>query len=104
MPLERAYRAALYGTALLTVAVLAARPARPAAAVRRENLERAPLDTFLAAPSREAAAQLVDGLIKDGIKFDEAYRALQRGRSYGPAATGVVRLRNKTSDGIEHHY
>ena len=63
-----------------------------------------PLDAFLAAPSREAAAQLVDGLIKGGIGFDDAYRALQRGRSYGPAKTGVVRLRNKTSDGVEHHY
>ena len=29
---------------------------------------------------------------------------LQRGRAYGAAKTGVVRLRNRTSDGVEHHY
>jgi len=105
MPLKRAHRATLYSTALLMLAVLAAHPARPAAAAARgENLESARLDPFLAAPTRGAAAQLVDGLIKSGIGFDEAYRALQRGRAYGPAKTGVVRLRNKTSDGIEHHY
>jgi len=105
MPLKRASRVALCSAALLILAGLAAHPAQSAeAAARGEYLEGAPLDAFLAAPSREAAAQLVDGLIKGGIGFDDAYRALQRGRSYGPARTGVVRLRNKTSDGLEHHY
>ena len=105
MPLKRASRVALCSAALLTLAGLAAHPAQSAEAVARgENLEGASLDAFLTAPSREAAAQLVDGLIQGGIGFDDAYRALQRGRSYGPAKTGVVRLRNKTSDGVEHHY
>jgi poly(3-hydroxybutyrate) depolymerase len=29
---------------------------------------------------------------------------LQRGRTYGPAKTGVVALSNRTSDGVTHHY
>ena len=76
---------ALCSAALLILAGLAAHPAQSAeAAARGENLEGASLDAFLAAPSREAAAQLVDGLIKGGIGFDDAYRALQRGRSVRP--------------------
>jgi hypothetical protein len=66
--------------------------------------DAAPLETFLAAPSRDTASRLVDGVLKSGIKFDDVYRGLQRGRSYRPGQTGVVRLRNRTSDGVEHHY
>ena len=77
------------------------------AAVRATNAApdaAPPLELFLAAPSREAAAHLIDGVVRSGVNFDAAYRALQRGRRYGPAPTGVVRLKNKTSDGVEHHY
>jgi membrane-associated protease RseP (regulator of RpoE activity) len=77
------------------------------AAVRATNAApdtAPPLELFLAAPSREAAAHLIDRVVKSGVGFDAASRALQRGRRYGPAPTGVVRLRNKTSDDVEHHY
>ena len=50
------------------------------------------LDAFLAAESRGAAARLADAVIKRGVSFDDAYRRLQRGRTYGPARTGVVRV------------
>jgi hypothetical protein len=63
-----------------------------------------PLDAFVAAPSRGDAARHTDAVIKNGTSFDDAYRRLQRGRAYGPEPTGIVRLRNRTSDGIEHHY
>src|SRR4029450_12811448 len=99
MLLKRAHRAALYSTALVILALVSAHPTPPAEAAAHGGLEGAPLDAFLAAPSREAAAQLVDSLIKGGIGFDDAYRALQRGRRYGPAATGVVRLGTNNADG-----
>ena len=102
MLLRRALRRTGPGAALTILAIVGAlvatRSARAAAAASSA------LEAFLAATSRAAAAHLVDGLLKSGLGFDDAYRALQRGRSYGPAATGVVRLRNKTSDGVEHHY
>ena len=102
MLLRRALRRTGPGAALTILAIVGAlvatRSARAAAAASSA------LEVFLAAPSRDAAAHLVDGLLKGGLGFDDAYRELQRGRRYGPAATGVVRLRNKTSDGVEHHY
>lgn len=76
-------------------AVIGARPALPGDAA---------VEAFLAAASRGAAARLVDAVIKRGVRFDDAYRALQRGRSYGPARTGVVALSNRTSDGVPHNY
>jgi poly(3-hydroxybutyrate) depolymerase len=86
-------------TCLGTVVVLLA--GRPAA---ETAIAASVLDAFLAAPSRDGAARLVDTVARARISFDEAYRRLQRGRTYGPEKTGVVRLRNRTSDGVEHHY
>jgi hypothetical protein len=63
-----------------------------------------PLDAFVAAASRSDANRLIDAVVKSSVSFDDAYRRLQRGRAYGPQATGTVRLRNRTSDGVEHHY
>lgn len=59
---------------------------------------------FWAASSRDEAAGLVDAIVRSGVSFDEAYRRLQRGRAYGAQPTGVVRLKNRTSDGVEHFY
>jgi poly(3-hydroxybutyrate) depolymerase len=61
-------------------------------------------DEFLAAPSRDAAARLVDAVARARITFNEAHRRLQRGRAYGRGKTGIVRLSNRTSDGVEHQY
>jgi poly(3-hydroxybutyrate) depolymerase len=75
--------------------------ARPAA---KTPIAAPALDAFLAAPSRDAASRLVDGVLRTGVGFDTAYRRLEHGRAYGPTKTGVVRLRNRTSDGVEHQY
>jgi hypothetical protein len=59
---------------------------------------------FFAAPSRTAAGRAAPEVIRSGVAFDEAYRRLRQGRRYGPQATGIVRLRNRTSDSVEHFY
>jgi poly(3-hydroxybutyrate) depolymerase len=74
------------------------------AAVPPSGAGAAALDAFLAAASRDAAVQQVDAVVHTGISFDEAYRRLRRGRTYGPQRTGVVRLRNTRSGRVEHHY
>src|SRR6185503_11934221 len=102
MLLRRAPRRAGPCVTAAFAAVLAALAA--AAATGAATADAPPLELFLAASSRDAAAQLVDSVVKSAPGFDAAYRALQRGRRYGAAQTGVVRLRNKTSDGVEHHY
>jgi poly(3-hydroxybutyrate) depolymerase len=61
-------------------------------------------DAFWAASSPRAAAGLVDAIVKSSVSFDEAYRRLQRGRSYAAQPTGVVKLSHRTSDGLEHFY
>lgn len=98
MPAKRAERVAVLCAVTASLAVLVAGPSAQTAAVAPA------FDAFLAAPSRDAAARLVDGIVRARITFDEAHRRLQRGRAYGPGKTGVVRLRNRTSDGVEHHY
>jgi dienelactone hydrolase len=86
--------------ALLVACVMAigSRPAaQPAAA---DNAFTA----FWSASSPDEAARLTDGIARAGIAFDEAYRRLQRGRAYVPRQTGVVRMENRTADGVEHAF
>ena len=59
---------------------------------------------FWSASSPEEAARLTDPIVRAGVAFDEAYRRLQRGRSYIARDTGVVRMENRTADGVEHNY
>jgi dienelactone hydrolase len=47
---------------------------------------------------------LADGIARAGITFDEAYRRLQRGRAYGARDSGVIRMENRTADGVEHAF
>jgi hypothetical protein len=72
------------------------------------SAQRSPADAafqpFWAAASPQAAAGLVDGIVRAGVSFDDAYRRLQRGRTYGAQKTGAVQLRNTTADGVEHFY
>jgi membrane-associated protease RseP (regulator of RpoE activity) len=97
MSVKRAYRAAVFFALAASLAGLAAySPTQAATAVPA-------FDAFMAAPSRDGAARLVDALVRTGIKFDDAYRRLRRGRTYRPEQTGVVRLRT-TVGGVEHHY
>ena len=59
---------------------------------------------FWAAPSPESAATLTEPIARAGATFDEVYRVLQRGRPFTTRDAGVVRLQNRTSDGIEHWF
>jgi hypothetical protein len=61
-------------------------------------------DAFWAASSREDASARIDPILKSRVTFDEAYRRLQRGRPYVAQPTGVVRMENRTSDGVEHFF
>ena len=59
---------------------------------------------FWAARSPAEAEKVVPEVTKSGVSFDEALRRLKAGRSYRPEKTGVVKLSNRTSDGVEHNY
>jgi hypothetical protein len=59
---------------------------------------------FWSASSPDDAENFVDDVLKSGVTFDEAYRRLKAGRSYTAQRTGVVQLRNKTKDAVEHFY
>jgi hypothetical protein len=61
-------------------------------------------DVFWSASSPDEAARLIEPIVRAGVGFDEAYHRLQRGRAYGPRDTGVVRMDNRTVDGVEHFY
>jgi PDZ domain-containing protein len=61
-------------------------------------------DAFFAAASRSEAAERVPAVLKSRVGFDEAYRRLQRGRSYQPQPGGIVRMENRTVDGVEHFF
>jgi poly(3-hydroxybutyrate) depolymerase len=58
--------------------------------------------TFWSASSPEEAARLADAVIRAGVTFDDAYRRLQRGRTYVARDSGVVRMDNRTADDVEH--
>jgi hypothetical protein len=75
-----------------------------AMAVVHAQGQDAAFQKFFAADSPGAAARLGDDIVKTGISFDEALRRLKIGRTYTAQKTGVVQLKNRTSDGIEHYY
>ena len=60
--------------------------------------------TFWTASSPEEAAHVTGEIIKSGVSFDDALQRLKTGRNYTMQKTGVVTLKNKTADGIEHYY
>jgi len=59
---------------------------------------------FWGASSPEEAEHLADEVVKSGVSFDDAYHRLQTGRTYAAQQTGIVKLSNKTKDGIEHFF
>jgi hypothetical protein len=81
---------------LVVIAGLAVRPFAQAPAAD------AAFASFWSASSPEEAAQFIDPIVRSGLNFDEVYRRLQRGRTYPPRDTGVVRMDNRTSDAVEH--
>ena len=93
-------RRLVFGLAVLAACV-AGFGGRPAA---RTVAADAAFAAFWSASSPEEAAGLADPIVRAGVNFDEAYRRLQRGRSYTARDTGVVRMDNRTSDGVEHAY
>lgn len=86
---------------VVVVACAAGLAGRPSA---QTSAADAAFGAFWAAASPDAAAKLVDPIVRAGVTFDQAYRRLQRGRSYAARDTGVVRLDNRTPDGVEHVY
>jgi len=59
---------------------------------------------FWSATSPDEAERAVDDILKAAVTFDEAMRRLQAGRTYTAQKTGIVKLSNKTKDGVEHFY
>jgi hypothetical protein len=64
----------------------------------------AAFEHFWAARSPSEAARLIGAIVESGVGFDDALRRLKTGRPYGAQKTGVVKLTNRTEDGVEHHY
>ena len=61
-------------------------------------------EKFWAAKSPDEAERLSDDIVKTGVTFEEALRRLKAGRTYTAQKTGIVKLNNKTKDGVEHFY
>ncbi len=59
---------------------------------------------FWSADSPSSAAKAASEIEKAKVSFDEALRRLKAGRSYGPQKSGVVQMKNRTSDGVEHFF
>lgn len=96
-PLTRLVLAALGALFLLAASAVAQAPATSSV--------DAGFKRFWDAPNPQAAAKAADDVVRGGVSFDEALRRLKAGRSYAKTvSTGVVRLTNRTKDGLEHHY
>jgi membrane-associated protease RseP (regulator of RpoE activity) len=87
-----------FGIAVIVVCA-AGFSGRPAA---QSSALDAAFSTFWSASSPEEAARLAEPIVRAGVTFDEAYRRLRQGRTYAARDTGVVRMENRTSDGVEH--
>jgi predicted esterase len=59
---------------------------------------------FWSAQNRREAARAAEQVVNARVPFDDAYRRLKQGRAYSTQPTGIVRLTNRTDDGVEHHY
>ena len=59
---------------------------------------------FWAANSPAEAEEATEKIEETGITFDEALRRLKLGRTYSAQETGVIELKNRTDDGVEHFY
>ncbi|PWU11582.1 MAG: hypothetical protein C5B51_02370 [Terriglobia bacterium] len=87
----------------LPAAVLVAMSAAYAQTARTLKIDAA-FEKFWAAASPAEAARLVEGIERSGVTLEEALQRVKQGRNYGPQKTGVLQLRNRTEDGIEHFY
>src|SRR5436305_1487302 len=111
--LDATKTAALAACAALTAtenATVSAAHAARAAAISLAVSAQSGLDTafqkFWDAKSPADAVKQVEAIVKSGVTFDEAFRRLKQGRTYGPQKTGngnVVMMTNN-ANGIEHYY
>src|SRR5437763_635114 len=85
-----------------SAAVFAARPvaARHGSAQARTAAADGASTAFWSASSSDEAARLTEPIVRAGVTFEDVYRRLQRGRHYAARDTGVVRMENRTSDGV----
>jgi hypothetical protein len=84
------------------VAICLALPARAQDASKVD----AAFQRFWASKSPTEAERTVDGIIKSGVTFDEAFQRLKAGRTYTAQKTGIIMLRSRGKNGLpdEHHY
>lgn len=75
----------------------------PAAQSSTERVDAA-FQKFWSADSPEQATRLADEVVKSGVSFDDALARLRAGRRYDPQESGVVKLMNRTRDGVEHYF
>lgn len=87
--------AGVIATLLLLTALHAQAPA---------NRIDASFEKFWSAKNPDEAERVVDEVLKSGVTFDEAYRRLKAGRAYAGEKTGIVKLSNRTKDGVEYFY
>jgi hypothetical protein len=64
----------------------------------------AAFEKFWSASSPEEAAKSAQDILKAGVTFEDAFARLKSGRRYGAQPSGIIKLMNKTRDGVEHHY
>ena len=64
----------------------------------------AALQKFWNAKSPTEAGKAISEIMKSGISFDDALRALKTGRSYAAQKSGIIMGTNRTDDGVEHRY
>ncbi len=85
----------LLGSLTVTLTLLAEAQTRPGDAAFQK---------FWAAASPVEAEKIAGEIVKTGIPFDDALQRLKAGRAYSAKPSGVVVLKNKTKDGVEHNY
>src|SRR5262245_9676834 len=61
-------------------------------------------DKFWSSKSPEEAERVADEIAKSGVTFEDALSRLKTGRPYSAQSSGIVRLMNKTRDGVEHYF
>lgn len=87
-------RASLLLIALLSFLPVGAQAAAIAAAFHK----------LWAAKSPAEALKAAEEAVKTGVTFDDAWKRLTQGRAYTAQDSGVVQLKNRTEDGLEHYF
>src|SRR5678815_2573048 len=64
----------------------------------------AAFEKFWTAGSPDEAARFAQEVLKTGVTFDDAFTRLKAGRRYTPQVSGIIKLMNRTRDGVEHHF